>query len=603
MWTDDSRRFVLEYFDIIRDSPSHIYHSALPLSPSSSWFHQYYGAELPREVVVVAGLPTKWGASHRTVSFDCTPLALAQWKDIVAVGLDDHHIVILDAITGVRVAAFSGHTGWVRSLAFSDDGALLVSGSDDKTINLWDVQTGGVIKTLRGHTSRVLSVSIAPDRIAIVSGSSDGTIRVWDPRTGEGRVIVEDHTPFTSVGFSPKDSKRIVYASEGGVVRQCDADGKGIRASYEGFDVSYSPDGTRFISSTTTIRDSETGAEAFRLHTTDQSFQYCRFSLDGKFVACATSNKVFIWNVFGSVPSLVGSFVGHTEDITSLAFSSSPISASWDQTVKFWLTDPNATDTESAPLTSMPIQSVSLQAKEGIAISTDSAGIVKTWDLSTGHFKEPYQTPAKGKIDVRQIDEKLIVVWYDWRIGEPGIVHVWDAEKKELLRTFGECWSMVLDLRISGDASKVFLLDHRCIRAWSISTGEAAGEARFTEQQPRGLIVEGSRVWLSCLDPMRWGLSGSKPIGWDFGVAGSPIQLSNTFPSKPRFDFLDGTRQNQTGPPRIEDTVTGRRVFHLPERFADLCAETNVRWDGRYLVVGHSSGEVLILDFSHVFAE
>ena len=32
----------------------------------------------------------------------------------------------------------SAHSGWVRSVAFSPDGASIVSGSDDKTIKVWD---------------------------------------------------------------------------------------------------------------------------------------------------------------------------------------------------------------------------------------------------------------------------------------------------------------------------------------------------------------------------------------------------------------------------------------------------------------------------------
>jgi WD40 repeat protein len=558
--------------------------------------------------MVVAGLPTKWGASHRTVYFDCTPLTLAQWRNTIAVGLEDHYIAILDAITGIRVAAFSGHVGWVRSLAFSGDGTLLVSGGDDKTINLWDVQTGGVIKTLRGHTGRVLSVSVAPDRTAIVSGSSDGTIRLWNLQTRKDRIIRKDSSPFTSVSFSPKNSRHIISASEKDEVRLWDVDGQEIGPPHDGFEVAYSPDGAFFVSSVGTVRNSETGAE-FKLGDPDLTFQHCCFSPDGRLVACATSNTVFVWDISGSVPSLVGNFVGHTEGITSLAFSSCLASASWDQTVKFWWistsADQNTIDTiPTSPTSVRPIQSISLQAEHGIAITTDSVGMMKIWDLSTGHYEGPFETPARGNIDAQKIDGRVIVVWYDWKVGEPGKVHVWDLEKKELLRTFCERWARAFDLRISGDGSKVFLLDHRCIRGWFISTGKAVGEVELTEQLPRSLIVDGSKVWLSGSDPTRWGLPGSNPVGWDFGIAGSPpILLSDEHPHIPRFDFLDGARKNQKGPPRIEDTITGKRIFHLPERFAEVGTETNVRWNGRYLVVGHSSGEVLILDFSHVCPE
>ena len=68
---------------------------------------------------MVTELPAEWGLCSRTVTFSSDPQALANWKDTIAVGLKSHNIVLLDAITGSQVAILSGHTDWVRSLAFS----------------------------------------------------------------------------------------------------------------------------------------------------------------------------------------------------------------------------------------------------------------------------------------------------------------------------------------------------------------------------------------------------------------------------------------------------------------------------------------------------
>ena len=131
---DAIQHFILDCFDIIHNSPSHIYHSALPLSPSLSWFWKYYNSELSREAEVVTGLSATWGTCFHTVSFQCPATGLACRGSIIVVGLETGKIIILDTVTGTHVSVLSGHTHWVRSLIFSSDGTLLVSGSSDNTI-------------------------------------------------------------------------------------------------------------------------------------------------------------------------------------------------------------------------------------------------------------------------------------------------------------------------------------------------------------------------------------------------------------------------------------------------------------------------------------
>ncbi len=73
-----------------------------------------------------------------------------------------------------------GHAGPVRSVAFSTDGAQLVSASHDNTVRVWNVADGKLTQTLRGHASRVKTAVFSPDGALIASGGQDHRVRLWD---------------------------------------------------------------------------------------------------------------------------------------------------------------------------------------------------------------------------------------------------------------------------------------------------------------------------------------------------------------------------------------------------------------------------------------
>ena len=170
----------------------------------------------------------------------------------------------------------------------------------------------------------------------------------------------------------------------------------------------------------------------------------------------------------------------------------------------------------STPSPSASIKSITLQVKDGIVITSDSDGMVKTWDVSTGIHKASFQTPAKDyKRDIQLIDERLILAYHtDQKI------YVWDAGNEKLLLEVGGVHLCAEDLRISGDRSIIFDLCSPSIWAWSIQTGEDVGKVKIRYPGGTGsLIVYGSKVWTH--------YSQSEHEGWDFRISGStPIHLS-----------------------------------------------------------------------------
>jgi WD40 repeat protein len=588
-WVEDSQRLLLEHFDMIQNFPSQIYHS-LPFSPPSSWLHKYYDAELSGVVKVVKGLTAGWGICSRTVKLANNPITLACWKDTLAIGLWSGNIIILSAITGSQMAVLSGHTAIVRSLAFSSDGTSLVSGSNDCTLKLWDVQTGGVVKTFHGHTNKVFSVSISTDCTTIVSGSEDKRVCLWDIQTGGCHCVTKQEQTCGAV-FSPTDPKKLILGNT-----TQDWDIEGYQVWYvDGSDAAFSSDGTHFISHSgivITVQNSNSGAIVAKcqlLDANDTIYSSC-LSPNGSLVAAAAEIGIYIWDITGLDPLLIETI---TTKMTSLTFLSPTtlISAYWDQSVKFWQigvpTNPATGYPQSIPLPTAPVQSVSLQAESGIAISCDLDGVVRVWDISTGLCKASFQTPATNSVsgDAQMIDGRLIITWT-----QTEGINIWDTGESKLLHLVDEGWKIYGSLRISGDGSKIFCPIDKHLRAWSTQTGEVVGGVELEDNPSLDpLCADGSKVWVNY---------GDKPAqGWDFGVSSSsPVLLSNTPSERPHLHFIHGFITLS----RIEDTITGKVVFWLSGRYA---RPRDVRWDGQYLIAGYEAGEVLILDFKHLCSE
>jgi len=561
---------------------------------------------------VVEGLSAEWGMCSRTVLLGNSVLSLSYWNNTIAAGSENRGIFILDAITGTQTAVLPGHTGVVGSVTFSSDGTSLVSGSWDKTVKLWDVQTGGIVRTFHGHTHWVHSVSISADHTTIASGSDDKTLRLWDIQKGDCHQIIEHQEEVSCVRFSPTNPQCLMSVS-GGTVQQWDINGHKVGPTHDGHYIAFSQDGTQFILGAegyVTVHNTNSGLVVAKLHMINaDKYTVTCFSPDHKLVAVATYKTILVWDITGSDPHLVETFVGHTNNITSLAFSSPSIliSASYNQSVKFWQigassTGPIVTDSKTTPLTLAPTKSTALKPENEFIIPSNLPdGVVQTWGILTGLHKGSLQIPAQDphQSNTQLNDNKLIFVWHaDEKI------NIWDAEKGKLLQTINVPGGSVKYLLISGDGTKVFCLYKESIQAWDIQTGEVVGKVRTQDMDFRtqgGMVageamlfrgIQGSKIWVMVL------VSNSHYyMGWDFGIPGSPPVLFSSDEGPPDRLHLNDNKMWETEMSRMKDIVTGKVVVQLPDRFGKAI---HAQWDGHYLVVLLESEEVVILDFSNV---
>src|SRR5262245_52000391 len=87
---------------------------------------------------------------------------------------------------GARTLFPGGHDTWVQSIAFSKDGAQVVSGGCDGKLTWWDTATDTPkpIRSTDAHQGWIRSLDVSPDGTTLASGGNDNMVRLWKMADG-----------------------------------------------------------------------------------------------------------------------------------------------------------------------------------------------------------------------------------------------------------------------------------------------------------------------------------------------------------------------------------------------------------------------------------
>ena len=153
---------------------------------------------------------------------------LMDWKN------KNFQIQLWDTATGKLSHTLTGHTQWIKSIAFSADSKTLVSGDGYETIRLWDTATGKLKSVLNWqHGTSTHSLAFSPNGRFLASGHYDG-VKLWD-NTIKLKQQTEDaignyqhmlelhgHKDYVSkLAFSP-DGKTLLTGSKDGAIQAWD---------------------------------------------------------------------------------------------------------------------------------------------------------------------------------------------------------------------------------------------------------------------------------------------------------------------------------------------------------------------------------------------
>ncbi|MFN2168185.1 MAG: WD40 repeat domain-containing protein, partial [Anaerolineae bacterium] len=228
-------------------------------------------------------------------------------------------------------------------VAINPSGSLIAAGAQDGKVRVWDVPAtlntgiGGdfdvtkeapwPVRILAGTKSPVLSVAFTPDGATLLSVSADGQVRRWATATGlasAGELALDIDTPLAQAAFSADRSQLAVMGKDGMVQVWSVADGKQVRTfgpTAGGPAVALSDDGTLVAASdgvNIRVWDVASG------ETLQEMVGYCEDEAYTTVEACEDAEETWL---------------GHLDEVTALAFSPDNqllASGSTDTTVVFW---------------------------------------------------------------------------------------------------------------------------------------------------------------------------------------------------------------------------------------------------------------------------
>ena len=268
----------------------------------------------------------------------------------IAAAAYDGSVRVLDTRTGKELRRLDGHLGKVWTVAFPDS-RRVVSGGFDGTVRIWDVIAGREIKQSRNHTDYVRSVAVSNDGQLILTGGDDRLIRIWDltggpsPGSAVRSLSGHDHSVW-SVALS-RDGKQALSGSLDKTVRLWDLDKGTALKKFEGHKdtvlaVAFSPLGRQALSGSTDktliVWDLENGKPVKTLTGHTGYVQSVAYSPDGRLaISGGADGKICLWDVAAGAP--VRTLDGHRDQVWCVAFSRDgrlALSAGQDGTIRIW---------------------------------------------------------------------------------------------------------------------------------------------------------------------------------------------------------------------------------------------------------------------------
>lgn len=150
-------------------------------------------------------------------------IAIHPETDTVAFGTGEGELVLVERAGSIQHRIMA-HSGPIYDVAFSVDGASVLTGSWDRTAKLWSTEGGSLVRSFEGgHESYVHGIAFQPGTGRVATAGLDGVAHIWSKEGYPIRTVRHWREDFVRLAFSP-DGQRLVTGLREGEVEIWDAD-------------------------------------------------------------------------------------------------------------------------------------------------------------------------------------------------------------------------------------------------------------------------------------------------------------------------------------------------------------------------------------------
>jgi WD40 repeat protein len=138
-------------------------------------------------------------------------VAISGDRKQMAVGSEGARSVrLLNPETGEQVRVLPDGIGGAASLAFSPDGATLVSANFDNDVRIWKTQSGELVRKIEDLTGAMFASAFTPNGSELVMGGLDETVYILDAKTYALKRTLKGHgETIAALAISP-DGRTLV---------------------------------------------------------------------------------------------------------------------------------------------------------------------------------------------------------------------------------------------------------------------------------------------------------------------------------------------------------------------------------------------------------